>query len=123
MVTGRRQLGDAGERIAAERLLAAGMRIVARNVRTAGGEIDILAEEGDDLVFVEVRTRRSGAGAAAESIGVRKLERMWQCARDYCDEHTLDPERIRVDVVSIDLGDGGRGPIVFEHYRAATLAE
>lgn len=119
-MTDRQRLGEFGERVAAHRLEAAGLRVVARNVRTRGGEIDLIAEDGDDLVFVEVRTRRAEPGAAAESLTPPKLERMWQCAIDYCDEHEINPERVRIDVVSVDLGLGRRQTVV-EHFRGVEI--
>ncbi|MEX1102995.1 MAG: YraN family protein [Dehalococcoidia bacterium] len=115
MVTPRRQLGDFGERIAANRLEANGLRIVGRNVRVPGGEIDLLAEEGDDLVFVEVRTRKAADGAANESLGAAKLRRMWRSAMAYCEAWEIDPACARLDVVSIDLDGAGRVVEVFHH--------
>jgi putative endonuclease len=120
VVTPRRSLGDFGERIAAHRLEAAGLRILARNVRVPGGEIDLLAEEGDDLVFVEVRTRKGIDGSAVESLSAAKLRRMWRSAMAYCDANEIDPERARLDVVSIDLDATGRVLEVF-HHRAMEL--
>jgi putative endonuclease len=122
MVTARQRLGEFGERVAAHKLEAAGMAIVARNVRTRGGEIDFVAREGDDLVFVEVRTRRADPGLAAESLTPRKLLRMWQCAMDYCEANGLAPERARLDVVSIDLGPGGAADVI-EHFRGIEIPE
>ena len=115
MVTSRRSLGDFGERIAANRLEADGLRIIGRNVRVPGGEIDILAEEGDDLVFVEVRTRRAADGSANESLSAGKLRRMWRAAMAYCDAIDRDPACARIDVVSVDLDATGRVIDVFHH--------
>lgn len=120
MVTARKALGDFGERVAAHRLEAAGMTVVGRNVRVPGGEIDIVARDGDDMVFVEVRTRRALPGAAAESVDDVKLERMWSCAMAYCERESVDPERVRVDVVSIDLDGAGRVSAV-EHFRGVEI--
>ncbi|MCC7363474.1 MAG: YraN family protein [Dehalococcoidia bacterium] len=121
-MTAKRDLGDFGERVAAHRLEAAGMRVIARNVRVASGEIDIVAEDGTDLVFVEVRTRRAEAGVAAESLSPVKLRRMWYCAMQYCEREGLDPERARIDAVTVDLGAGQRATRV-EHYRALDVPE
>lgn len=121
-MTARQRLGEFGERLAVHRLEASGLRILARNVRVPSGEIDILAEDGDDLVFVEVRTRRSVPGVAAESLTPAKLRRMWQCAMDYCDREGADPERVRIDVVSVDIGRGGRVEVV-EHFRGIEIPD
>jgi putative endonuclease len=120
VVNARQRLGEFGERIAAHRLEAAGMQLVARNVRTPTGEIDFIARDGDDLVFVEVRTRRAVPGLAAESLSPAKLQRMWQCAMDYCDTNGLPPEHARLDVVSIDLGPRGAADHI-EHFKGVGL--
>lgn len=121
-MTDRQRLGAFGERVAAARLEAAGMAILSRNIRTPSGEIDILARDGTDLVFVEVRTRRARPGTAVESIDDIKLQRMWQCAIDYCDSAAADPETIRIDIVSIDIGPGGKlGHI--EHFRGVEIPD
>ncbi|OAI39134.1 hypothetical protein AYO38_08180 [bacterium SCGC AG-212-C10] len=113
-------MGDFGERVAAARLEAAGMELLARNVRTASGEIDLLAKDGDDLVFVEVRARHSADGGAAESVTRRKVARMWQCATEWCEANGADTELVRLDVLAIDLGEGGRVDRV-EHFRGVGL--
>ena len=113
-------MGDFGERVAAHRLEAAGMTVIGRNVRVPGGEIDIVARDGADLVFVEVRTRRALPGVAAESVDETKLERMWTCAMAYCEREDVDPETVRIDVVSIDLDRAGRVAAV-EHFRGVEI--
>ncbi len=119
-MTPRRKLGDFGERVAASRLEAEGMRILDRNVRVPGGEIDLLAEDGDDLVFVEVRSRRGADGAAAESLTPAKLRRMWRCAIAYCDANAIDAARARLDVISIDLDAKGAVRDTW-HYRGMEI--
>lgn len=121
-MTRRKELGDFGERVAAHRLEAAGMRILARNVRTRGGEIDIVAEDGHDLAFVEVRTRKNIPGVAAESLTAVKLRRMWQCAMDYCDTNGVSPNLVRIDLISIDLGPRGDATHI-EHFRGLEIPE
>lgn len=98
------------------------MTILGRNVRVPGGEIDILARDGDDLVFVEVRARRSSPGSAAESLHAPKLRRMWNCALAYCEAKNEDPEQVRIDVVSIDLADDGRVAAI-EHFRGVEIPD
>jgi putative endonuclease len=121
-VNDKGRLGAFGERVAGHRLEASGMRVLARNVRTRWGEIDLVAEDGADVVFVEVRTRHANPGASAESLTPVKLRRMWQCAMDYCEAAALDPARARVDVISIDLGPGGQAAHV-EHFRGIEIPE
>ena len=97
--------GDAEE--AAARFLARhGLRIVARNFRTRLGEIDLVACDGDTLVFVEVRQRASAAfGGAAVSIGARKQQRIAAAAAQYLARLAQEPA-CRFDVVTLD----DRGP-------------
>ena len=76
--------GRAAEAIAAEHLSGHGLAIVERNVRSRHGEIDIVARDGDTLVFVEVRLRRPGRfGGAAGSITAAKRARMTAAAGEY----------------------------------------
>ncbi len=118
----RQRLGAFGERVAAHRLEAAGLRIIDRNARTPSGEIDLVARDGEDAVFVEVRTRRADRGAAAESLDDRKLRRMWRCAMEYCEERGLDPERVRIDLVSLDIG--ARDSVAHvEHFRGLEIPD
>ncbi|MEO6397211.1 MAG: YraN family protein [Tepidiformaceae bacterium] len=121
-MTARKALGDFGERVAAHRLEAEGLRILARNVRTPAGEIDLVAEDGTDLAFVEVRTRRELRGAAAESLTPAKLQRMWRCAMEYCERHELLIDRARIDLLSIDLGPNGEAARV-EHFRGLEIPD
>jgi putative endonuclease len=76
--------GAAAEALAADYLEARGLTLVARNYRCRGGEIDLIAKDGDSIVFVEVRLRRSEAfGGAAASIGARKRARLKFAAGHY----------------------------------------
>jgi len=76
--------GSAAEAMAVSLLGDAGLRIVARNYSCRHGEIDIIASDGDTLVFVEVRSRASNAyGGAAASITAAKRERLLKTARHY----------------------------------------
>jgi putative endonuclease len=104
---GRRDLGAFGERLAAAHLEAKGYRIRARNFRCREGEIDIVAEDGDCLVFVEVRTRRGDAfGSPAESVTLAKERRLLTVARAYLQEHADVPPNQRIDVVGVELSRG-----------------
>lgn len=73
----RRAFGATGERIAERELERMGLRIVARNVRTRFGEIDLVCREGSGYAFVEVKTRRAGSFVTAvEAIDRRKAHRL-----------------------------------------------
>ena len=120
---GRRALGELGERLAAEHLTAKGYRIRERNFRTAAGEIDIVAEAGGVLAFVEVRCRRGSAmGTAAESLSLAKQRRMVEMAEAYGQARDELPEQWRIDLIAIDFESGGR-LVLLVHYENAVTAD
>ncbi len=95
-------LGKFAENRAETLLSAAGLRILARNHRCRQGEIDLIAQDGDTLVFVEVRSRgRQDFGSAAESITVAKQRRIIAAARHYLATLPRTPA-CRFDVVTLD---------------------
>ncbi len=98
------RIGLDGEECAASLLEAAGLSILDRNWRAPGGEIDLVAAEGSDVVFVEVK-RRSGPshGLAAEAVGPRKRLRILAAARAWLASHPSSSTRtVRFDVVALD---------------------
>lgn len=101
-------LGRRGEQLAAEYLGGIGVAVLERNWRCSLGEIDIVGREGDELVFVEVKTRSSVAfGHPFQAITATKLARMRTLAGAWCDAHPEIRRRIRVDVVSVIAPAGG----------------
>ena len=120
---GRRALGELGERLAVEHLTAKGYRIRERNFRTAAGEIDIVAEVGGVLAFVEVKCRRgSSMGTAAESLSPAKQRRMVEMAEAYGQARENLPEQWRIDLIAIDFESGGRLASIV-HYENAVTAD
>jgi len=105
----RKPLGDFGERVAAAHLEAKGYAILGRNFRVAEAELDLVARDGDTLVFVEVRTRRGGvAGAAALSVNARKAQQLQRAAAWYIEEHPQhSDDPMRIDVVTVELRRDG----------------
>lgn len=106
----RQELGKDGEALACTELEARGYAILERRHRTRYGEIDVIAKDGDTLVFVEVR-RKSAAdfGSAAESVTRDKQRRIVRMALDYLARAGLvDRCPVRFDVVAID--DQPEGP-------------
>jgi len=98
----RKELGAAGEEIAARYLARAGWRIVDRNVRYREGEIDLIAERGGVLAFVEVKTRRSRAyGTPGEAVTFAKASRIRRLAMRYLAERRPRAQGIRFDVVEL----------------------
>jgi putative endonuclease len=119
MTRARRDLGDFGERVAAAHLEAKGYRIRERNFRTREGEIDIIVERGETLVFVEVRTRRGESmGSAAESITASKASRIVAAAQAYVQATEDCPEDQRIDVITLSLASDGR-VLSLEHIEGA----
>ena len=96
-------LGRRGERAAEKYLKRNGYRIVARNFRAAGAEIDIVAMDGETLVFVEVKTRRSrDAGAPEEAVDERKQLRMRRAAEAFSVRYRVGEKDLRFDIVAVD---------------------
>jgi len=105
----RNELGALGEKIAAEHLANLGYVIRETNFRTMEGEIDIIAERDDFLIFVEVRTRRSRSfGIPEESITVKKKERLIALAQAYMEDRGDLPPSWRIDVVAVELTRDGK---------------
>lgn len=99
--------GGWGEQAAADYLTAQGYTIVRRNYRTRWGEIDLIAQDDTYLAFVEVKTRRSGAFAAAcAAVGPAKQHRMIQTALLWLSEHPTTRQP-RLDVVEVYGPEGG----------------
>ncbi|RIK46338.1 MAG: YraN family protein [Chloroflexi bacterium] len=113
--------GAAGESFVVGRLERAGYRVLDRNWRRRGGELDVVALDGQVLVFVEVKVRTGTAfGTADEAIGPRKLERLMTTAQRYIAEHEELHDLIwRVDLVAVTLGTDG-AIVAYRHYQNVT---
>lgn len=112
-------LGQKGERRAASFLSKKGIKVLARGVANPFGEIDLVALDGDTIVFVEVRTRRTtDAGHPAETITPQKQSRLTRAALAYLKQNKLLDHRSRFDVVAILWPDGSKSPQI-EHYKNA----
>ena len=110
----RQDRGRAGEALAAAFLELLGFRPVARNVRLAGVEVDVVADDGAVRVLVEVRVRtRADFGGAAATVDRHKRERLVRAARALEQQGV---SRVRVDVVAVDLTRDGA---TLTHYRNA----
>lgn len=86
--TRQQQTGGDGELAAEQELMAAGLKLVTRNYHCRGGEIDLIMQDGNTLVFVEVRVRNNSRfGSAEESIGFRKQQRLQTAALHFLQHH------------------------------------
>ena len=105
------RLGPEGERLAAQFLQKLGYRIVARGHRQKMGEVDLIALDGSLMVFVEVKTWRSGdRGDPSEAVDARKQERLTRAALIYLKRRNLLEHPARFDVVSIVWPDASSQP-------------
>ena len=85
--------GKAGEHAASKYLKKNGYKILERNFRKTYGEIDIIAQKGENIAFVEVKTRKSSSyGTPAEFVTVSKQKKIIKTAYTYIQEHQLDAE-------------------------------
>ena len=106
----KKEIGAWGEGIAADWLAERGYQIVARNVRTPYGEIDIIAEKGDITIFVEVKTLTSSREFFPEkNITRTKQQHMFDAAQSYAAEHEID--HFQVDAIAVE-GRPGAKPVI-----------
>lgn len=111
-------LGAHGEELAAQHLAGQGIEIVERNWRSRSGEIDLVATEGDYLVFVEVKTRSGlGYGSPADAVTVAKQRRIRLLAIEWLGASRRPWAKVRFDVVAVLL-ERGRQPRI-DHIRDA----
>lgn len=110
----RQSFGKSGEDIAGQELQRRGYAILARGYRSRFGEIDIIAKDGQTIVFIEVKTRNGdefGGGAAA--VTPWKQRRIAQMAVDYLSRNKLHDKPCRFDVVTVDIKDGAPQIVVY----------
>jgi putative endonuclease len=122
MTRRRVNLGEIGENLACLELERLGYAVVARRYRRRGGEIDIIAEDGETLVFVEVKTRAGDRfGSGVEAVTGLKRRRLVSLAHDYVVRHRVSNRPCRFDIVSIRVG--ARGPDVEVFRNAFSMSE
>ena len=101
----RTRFGDWGEEYARRFLEQKGYSIIEAKYRGKYGEVDIVAWDGDCLVFVEVKSRRSRAfGRPEESVTAAKQQKLVQSAQEYVQEKGYEDREWRIDVVGIEAG-------------------
>lgn len=107
MGTDRAALGNRGEGLAVRHLESLGCEIVERNYRCKHGEIDIIARDGSDLVFVEVKTRRNTSfGYPSEAVDSRKQRKLILSAEHFLTERNLGEIDCRFDIAEVYFIDG-----------------
>jgi putative endonuclease len=110
MTTGRtstRESGRRGEELVCARLVERGMRVLERNVAERFAELDIVAEDGETLCFVEVRTRADDSlGHPAETVDERKQRKIRRAAEAWLARRRMPPRAVRFDVATIIWSTG-----------------
>jgi putative endonuclease len=95
--------GNRGEMVAADFLTNLGYAILVRQYRTRGGEIDLICQDGNEIVFVEVKARHSSVfGYPEQSVTPTKIGRMLRASEQYFQEQKLGEIPWRFDVVAIE---------------------
>ncbi len=117
-------LGSAGEQIAVAELERRGFSLIERNWRCQSGELDAVMRDGDELVFVEVKTRVGAShGSAEEAMSAAKARKLSVAAEWYLAEHAELGDPIwRIDLVAITLDQNGT-VVRFTHITNAALIE
>jgi putative endonuclease len=114
-------LGKAGEDYAAAYLQKCGFSIIARNFRARHGELDIVAQKANQLVFVEVKTRSNEQfGKPEEGVTPRKLAEVKRTAMYYLLLHPPGNRQYRIDVIAIEMTESGHLQY-FNHLENVTL--
>lgn len=107
MTLKKKELGAKGEEIAVRYLQSREYKILERNYRIRFGEIDIIAEQGENLVFIEVKTRADKYfGSPFESVTMRKQKQLSKVALEYISKKDWHNRPARFDVVGIELQEG-----------------
>ncbi|HTK04031.1 MAG TPA: YraN family protein [Candidatus Eisenbacteria bacterium] len=117
----RAALGLLGEDVAARHLAAAGCRILDRRWRSAHGEIDLVADDRGEVVFVEVKTRRgAGFGLPEEAVTAAKRAHLRASAEAYLQAKGWTRRPYRIDIVAVSLVGGVPA---LAHFRSAVGEE
>ncbi|MFA6255368.1 MAG: YraN family protein [Patescibacteria group bacterium] len=107
-MTDKLQLGQLGERLAAEYLTKKGYQIIAKNYSTRGGEIDLICQKDKVIHFIEVKTRTNQKfGWPEEAVTDEKLEKIIMASEKYCQEYDLNSEW-QIDIISILINQATR---------------
>ncbi|WP_228552128.1 YraN family protein [Mumia zhuanghuii] len=110
----RQAVGVHGENVAAEFLQGQGMQVLARNWRCRWGEIDIVARDGDTVVFCEVKTRRTTAyGSPLEAVTPRKAARLRRLTGLFLAENDVSAPLVRIDVIGVLVPSRGPAQVTY----------
>lgn len=121
-------LGKLGEKLALEHLLGLGYKLICANYQIVDfssgkkiGEIDLVMSDFDEIVFIEVRTKKDDLnGTPLDTITLRKRRQIEKCARYYIENNSVENQYCRFDVVGITMTDNGSSPIL-KHIKNAFI--
>ena len=100
----RKKLGNNGEIIAAEYLCKNGFKIIEQNFYSRFGEIDIIAQDSTNIIFIEVKTRKNfSCGTPAEAVNYKKQMKIKNAALDFICQNDITNKNFRFDVIEIIL--------------------
>jgi len=103
----RLELGKLGEELALKKIKRLGYKKIIRNYRCPLGEMDLIARDGDTLVFIEIKTRKDGpTGYAKEAVDARKRRQLSKVALAYMKSNDCCETRARFDVIAVSLKGG-----------------
>ncbi len=98
----RHELGKTGEEIGTQYLINNGYKLIIRNFRCRQGEIDIIAKDKDEIVFIEVKTRRNtNYGCPIDAVDKRKQKHILNASKFYIYKNKLEKRKIRFDVIEV----------------------
>lgn len=116
MIDPRKEIGRLGEELAMGHVEKRGLEILSRNWRTRLGELDIIASDGSQIIFIEVRTTTSVRfGMGFQSVNGRKQQQVRRIATQFLQQHRLGSWDVRFDVISILLDRRTREIIQLQH--------
>lgn len=116
----RHRLGATGERLAEEFLKKLGYKIVARGYRSRLGEIDLIAVDGNCIVFVEVKTwNQLNSADPSAAVDLEKQGKITRTALSYLKQHRLLNQPARFDVVAIVIPPDAQAQATIRHYKSA----
>ncbi len=107
MTQERLALGRFGEDLAFKKIKRLGYKKIIRNYRCSVGEVDLVANDGDTLVFIEIKTRRGkSTGYAKEAVNARKRKQLSKVALFYMKSNDCIEAKARFDVIAVSIKDG-----------------
>ncbi|MBU0646532.1 YraN family protein [Patescibacteria group bacterium] len=122
MATWRRWFGDQGEKAAAQYLQSQGLKILDRQYGVRGGEIDLVAQDGEEIVFVEVKSRRDESfGFPEEAVTPAKIRKIRRAIQYYLQAKKQEDRPWRIDVVAIQFANGQEPKV--HHVKAVDMPE